>query len=294
MELLKLTPEEFTKVARLVYEKTGIHIADSKLSLLSNRLRKRLRALKLDTFEQYYRLIRSKEGYEEELPHFLSAVTTNETYFFRNDQLWQFFGKDLVEHFVQTKKAGQKTVRIWSAACSTGAEAYTAAILLRENLPNVKAWNIQIIGSDISQKVLDAAKAGVYNEYAVSRTSKQRIKRWFTPAADGMFQLKDEILKMVRFEFHNLQDKHPAGRFDLIFLRNVLMYFDLEMKKRVIGVTTEALVPGGYLIIGDVDPVRTIPELRECMPLEYKRPGTYQKPIAGKTESVNKKQLVST
>lgn len=292
MELLKLTSSEFTKISRLVYEKTGINIEEAKLGLLSNRLRKRLKALNLQTFEEYYRLLRNKEKYEEELPHFLSAVTTNETYFFRNDQLWKFFSEDLIKHFTQTKCAGNKSIRIWSAACSTGAEAYTTAILLRELLPNLRDWDLKIIGSDISQKVLDAAKAGLYNEYAVSRTPNERIEKWFA-RKDDMFQLKDEIRRMVDFKFHNLRDSFPNSRFDLIFLRNVLMYFDMKMKKRVVDVVCEALAPGGYLIIGDVDPVRTIPELREHMSLEYKRPGTYRKPIPAGARPRATRELVT-
>lgn len=292
MELLKLTSSEFKSIAGLVYEKTGIHIDEAKLGLLSNRLRKRLKALNLPSFEEYYRLLRNKEKYEEELPYFLSAVTTNETYFFRNDQLWKFFSEDLIKHFIESKEAGNKTIRIWSAACSTGAEAYTTAILLREHLPNLRSWDVKIIGSDISQKVLDEAKAGLYTEYAVSRISKDRLKKWFS-IKDDMFQLKDEIRGMVDFKFHNLRDIFPNGRFDLIFLRNVLMYFDMRMKKRVVDVVCEALAPGGFLIIGDVDPIRTIPELREHMRLEYKRPGTYQKPIPTGARPQATKELVT-
>ena len=293
MELLKLTPDEFSKIAKIVYEKTGIHLEERKLSLLSNRLRKRLAALKLDSFDAYYRLIRSKEGYEEELPHFLTAVTTNETYFFRNEKLWQFFSRDLIDHFVKSNGKGSKSVRIWSAASSSGEEAYTAAMLLREKLPNFDSWKITIIGSDISKKVLDSAQAGIYNDYAVSKTSKERLKRWFT-SKNGMYELKDEIRSLVRFQFHNLREAFSNGRFDLILLRNVLMYFDLDMKKRVIEVVSDALAPGGYLIIGDVDPIRTLPELNRHMKLEYKRPGTYQKPRHQASAADGGKQLVAT
>lgn len=291
MELIKLTPEEFKKIATFVYDKTGIYLAESKLGMLSSRLRKRLRALQIGSFEEYYRLIQSKRGYEQELPHFLSAVTTNETYFFRNEKLWEHFSEDLIGNFKKTKTTGSKSVRIWSAASSTGAEAYTAAILLRELLPDFKSWSVKIIGTDISQNVLDAARAGVYNSYALSRTSKERVKRWFTPVGDD-FALKDEIKKMVTFQFHNLRDSFPNGRFDLIFLRNVLMYFDNEMKKRSITVVSEALVPGGHLIIGDVDPIRTTAELNQHMKLDYIRPGTYQKPTAMNAKSRSEKQLV--
>ncbi|MCG8408375.1 MAG: protein-glutamate O-methyltransferase CheR [Phycisphaerales bacterium] len=292
MELKKLTIAEFKKIASFVYEKTGIHLEESKLGLLSNRLRKRLRALKLDTFNDYFKLIQSKEGYEQELPHFLSAVTTNETYFFRNEKLWEYFSNDLIPNFIKMKGSGSKAVRIWSAASSTGAEAYTAAILLRELLPNFNSWNVRIIGTDISKNVLDAAKAGVYNTYALSKTSKERVERWFKPVGDD-FELKDEIKKLVTFQFHNLRDKFPNGRFDLIFLRNVLMYFDNKMKKQAITVVSDALAQGGHLIIGDVDPIRTIPELNEHMKLDYIRPGTYFKPGVNSKESQAQKQLVT-
>ena len=134
MELLRLTEDEFDRIAKVVYDKTGIYLSPEKRAMLSNRLRKRLRALGLPAFEDYYRLISSKQGVEEELPHFLSAVTTNETYFFRNDTLWKFFVEELIPHFVETCGT-RRSLRIWSAASSTGEEAYTTAIALRERLP---------------------------------------------------------------------------------------------------------------------------------------------------------------
>jgi chemotaxis protein methyltransferase CheR len=292
LELLKLTASEFQRIAKVVYEKTGIHLPPEKLSMLSNRLRKRLRALNLESFEDYYKLICSKQGCEEELPHFLSAVTTNETYFFRNEQLWKFFTTDLIQHFVATK-GKTRSLRVWSAASSSGEEAYTAAIALREHLPDCRRWNVAIIGSDISNRVLDHARAGIYNDYAVSRMSPDQLDQWFVKQ-DGAYHLKDEIRKMVKFVFHNLREDLPEGRFDLIFLRNVLMYFDLEMKKRVLQVVTKALAPGGYLIVGDVDPIRTVPELSKCMTLEYKRPGAYQKPLPQPAATAGREQLVQT
>lgn len=290
MELLKLTTSEFQRIAKVVYEKTGIHLGEEKLSMLSNRLRKRLRALNLETYEDYYRLICDTKGCEEELPHFLSAVTTNETYFFRNEQLWKFFTTDLIRHFQDIKRK-TRSLRIWSAASSSGEEAYTAAIALREHLPECHRWNVTIIGSDISNRVLEHARAGIYNDYAVSRMNRPQLEKWFI-RQESAYHLKDEIRKMVKFVPHNLRDDMPDGRFDLIFLRNVLMYFDLEMKKRVLQVVTKALAPGGYLIVGDVDPIRTVPELNQSMTLEYKRPGAYQKPPAGTVGNVKKESLV--
>jgi len=276
VELLKLTEQEFERAAKLVYDKSGIHLQPEKLGLLSNRLRRRLRALELNSFADYYRLISSEPGGECELPHFISAVTTNETYFFRNDQLWQFFKGELIPHW-QEAKAKTRSIRIWSAASSSGEEAYTAAISLRENIPQIDDWSVTIIASDISPRVLDHARAAIYNDYAISRMGGPRVQAWFDRSDDG-YHLKEVIRQMVNFQYHNLRDEFPDGRFDLVFLRNVLMYFDLDMKKRVLDVVSKALVPGGHLIVGDVDPIGASIQLRRAMQLEYMRPGVYRKP----------------
>lgn len=278
MELVKLSSEEFKKFADSIYEKTGIFIPESKLDMLSNRLRRRLRALKLAAFTDYYDLLQNDEACEKELPHFLAAVTTNETYFFRNEKLWKFFREKWMPDLIERKKrSGSKTIRIWSAASSSGEEAYTAAICLRESLAGFSAWNVQIVGSDISRTVLDKASSGVFNEYAISRTPPKTVSRWFTKKNDS-YELKSEIHKLVKFQFHNLRDAFPEKNFDLIFLRNVLMYFDNAMKIRVLNHLTNALTCGGNLIIGDVDPIRSTPELREAFTLDYCGPNVYLKP----------------
>ena len=257
MEQAQLTPAEFQRLAKVVYDNTGIHLEDRKIGMLSNRLRKRLRVLGLSSFEEYEQLVRSERGFQEEQSHFLSAVTTNETYFFRNEKLWHYFTTDLIEHFVRTKRKRGRSLRIWSAASSSGEEAYTAAIALQEHLPEFARWTVTIIGSDISDNVLAKASAGTYNDYAVAQMTPGQIRRWFTKTGDS-YQLKDTIRKMVRFQPHNLREPFPNGRFDLVFLRNVLMYFDTPMKEKVIKTVADSLAPGGHLIVGDVDPIRTL------------------------------------
>ncbi len=291
MELVKLTAEEFDRIAKIIYDRAGIYLPEQKINLLSNRLRKRLRALKLATFGEYEAILKDANRCEEELPHFLSAVTTNETYFFRNEDLWNFFSGDLIRYLVETKKGKPKTLHIRSAASSSGEEAYTAAIALREKLPDFASWKISIIGTDISKRVLDQAREGVYNDYAVHKMSKAQIKRWFV-CKDDKFHLTDQIKSMVRFQHHNLRDPFPGGRFDLTFLRNVLMYFDTPMKKLVIKAVTDSMVPGGVLIVGDVDPIRTTPELNEAMPCAYQRAGVYLKPGGG-TAKLNLERAVT-
>lgn len=282
VELVKLTAKEFKNITALVYDQTGIHLPESKLTLLSNRLRRRLRSLKLETFQEYYDLLRDPKKCQDELPDFLSAVTTNETYFFRNDNLWKFFRETWIPQMVKERKqSAKKSLRIWSAASSSGEEAYTAAICLREHLTNFASWNVAVVGSDISDRVLEQARAAEYNDYAVAKISKSQMTKWFT-ANEQTYQLKPEIRKIVSFQFHNLRDRFPGGAFDLIFLRNVLMYFDTPMKQKVLDTVTEALVPGGYLFVGDVDPLRNTPELNETLKVDYIGPNLYRKPDASK------------
>ena len=276
MELLKLNLTEFRKIAKFVYERTGIDLPESKVTLLSNRLRKRLRELKLDSFDAYYALLCDTARCEEELPHFLSAVTTNETYFFRNESLWKFFRSEWIPEIVERKKAS-KMIRIWSAASSSGEEAYTAAMCLREDLPNFSTWNIRVIASDISQRVLDRAKLGEFNDYSVSKMPEALRKKWFVTTGDKHV-LKDELRRLVSFRFHNLRDPFPDANFDLVFLRNVLMYFDTPMKLKVLETVTRALVPGGKLIVGDVNPLRNTPELNAALELDYCGSNVYEKP----------------
>lgn len=265
-------------MSKLVYDRTGIHLPESKLSLLSNRLRRRLRELGLDSFRAYYELLCDAGRCDDELPCFLSAVTTNETYFFRNKGLWTFFRTTWIPGIVQRKNEGNsRSIRIWSAACSTGEEAYTSAICLLEELPHFETWQIRILGTDISRRVLDGARTAEYPEYAVSRTSKTTIRRWFE--RDGaMYVLKPEVRKIVRFQFHNLRDPFTDEKFDLILLRNVLMYFDEVMKLRVLANVADALAPGGHLFVGDVDPIRSTPALSEAVALERCDLNLYRKP----------------
>ena len=276
VEQLTLTDAQFEQFAKFVYDRAGIYLAPAKKSLLANRLRRRLRALELDSFDAYYRAFADAKFAEDELPHFLNAVTTNETYFFRNTQLWRLFTDKLLPEFRARHAGSDRTIRVWSAASSSGEEAYTVGIVLRENLPEAENWRIQIVGSDISRNVLEKAQRGLYGEYAVSKMPAAQRQRWFTRAGD-QYQVKDDVRKHVRFQFHNLRNAFPQGNFDLVLLRNVLMYFDNPMKQKAIQNTSAAVAPGGYLYIGDVDPTRTSKELMQVMKLEVLTPGLYRR-----------------
>lgn len=278
---LQLTANEFKRMQELVYRHAGIAIGDEKVAMLSNRLRKRLRSLGMESFAEYYNLLKSCSPSDEEFSHFLSSVSTNETYFFRNERLWDYVGTDLIKHLCQIKEGqSPKRVAVWSAACSTGAEAYTLAIVLKNKLPKFSEWRIQIVGTDISQKVLDAARAGIYQEYALHKMKPQDRRRFFRPDPEAkVFHLKDDLRKMVEFEFHNLRDAFKRNHFDVVFLRNVMMYFDYSMKERVLANVCTSMRPGALMITGDVDPLRDGSDLMDKSGLEYVRSNTYRKPI---------------
>lgn len=278
MKLLKLTPGEFKIITRVIYDHTGISLPETKLTLLSNRLRKRLQALELHTFKEYHSLISDHAKCQSELPHFLSAVTTNETYFFRNENLWKFIRKTWIPDIVKANVGKQtQSLRFWSAASSSGEEAYTMAICLREAISNINTWRIELIGSDISERMLERARTATYNDYAVSKTTQATLTRWFIHE-DNAYTLKPEVRKMVTFRYHNLRDAYPNTQFDLIFLRNVLMYFDTPMKLQTLETVTNALAPGGHLYVGDVDPIRNTAELNQALKLDHLGPNIYRKP----------------
>lgn len=279
IELQTLTTDEFARFAKLVYSRTGIHLAPEKLGMLSNRLRKRLKALNLPDFEAYFKLMSDPRGGDEELPNFLTVVTTNETYFFRNDRLWELMKSDVIPSIVARKKTRPRSVRVWSAAASSGEEAYSCAISLRENLPDWPSWDVSIVGTDISRLVLDKAASGVYGDYAVGKISPERLSRWFDPV-DNQYKVKSEIRKLVNFKFHNLQNTFEKGTFDFVLLRNVLMYFDTPMKLKAIHAATQAVVPGGFLFVGDVDPIPATADLKAALTFEFYKGGLYRRPAA--------------
>ncbi len=279
---IQLTSAEFQLFKKLVYVRAGIAIDDQKVAMLSNRLRRRLRTLHLETYMEYYQVLKQCEEDAEEMSHFLSAVSTNETYFFRNEKLWQFVGSDLVKRFCEANKSMKvKTVSFWSAASSSGEEAYTLAIVLKEKLPRFDSWKIEIVGTDISQRVLDTAKARVYKEYALQKIDAGRRRKLFNfKEGDTEFRLKDEIRGMVDFRRHNLREPFGRSKFDVVFLRNVMMYFDHAMKVKVMKNVCAALKPGGLFVTGDVDPLRDGSGLAELGGLRFVRSNTYEKVAA--------------
>jgi chemotaxis protein methyltransferase CheR len=263
-----ITDQEFALFQRLIYKIAGINLSDAKKVLLVGRLQKRLRHHMLDSFSEYYRML-SAGKHPEELQIMVDLLTTNETYFFREPKHFDF-----VRDEVLPKRRAGGTFRVWSAASSTGEEAYTLAMLLAENLSG-SAW--EIVGSDISTQVLEKARRGHYpierNE-GIPPAFLTKYCRKGVRSQAGTFLISSELRSRVSFHHINLTLPVEAdiGKFDVIFLRNVMIYFDMETKRKVVGNLLPRLHTGGYFIIGHSETLNGISD-----GLHQVRPTIYQK-----------------
>ncbi|MDM7925742.1 MAG: protein-glutamate O-methyltransferase CheR, partial [bacterium] len=261
---------------------------ESKKALVHNRLQKRLAACGLTSLRAYLDLLnRDPEG-RSELAGFVDALTTNETFFFRHPEHFELLVDDLIPRIIERKTASGsgRRIRIWSAACSSGEEPYTAAMVLHQNAERFRGWAFEIIGTDINRSVLEKARSGLYTSYAVSKMPDAYRRRYFTadPAA-GTFRLKDEIRQLVRFHAANLLQPFSFGKFDVIFCRNVMIYFDAASKETALHHLHGSLFPGGTLIVGYAESMLNHHDrFRYIMPTVYQREdSTHGEGIRGKT-----------
>jgi len=250
----KLTDETFIVLRDFIYSKTGIYFPVKKKYLLEGRLSKRLQIMKLGYFEDYVHLLKYGQQKENEFEFLCNMITINETSFFRNDAQIDAFQKKLAEEVIKSNKAcNNRTLRIWSAACSSGEEPYTLAMLYLEHLkPKYPELNIEIVGTDINTAVLDMACKGEYNQYSIRSTPKNYLNKYFDQS-NGVYRLRQQVKELVRFEYINLIDRVKMRRmmhFDFIFCANVLIYFDEKAKIQVVGDLFNSLNRGGYLFIG--------------------------------------------
>jgi len=273
-----LTHQEFTLLKDFIYEKTGIYFAENKVYLLESRLTNRLNELSFSSFEEYYYHLKyGGSKTEQEITYLYDLVTTNETSFFRNPPQLDAFKIIVQKNYLDGKKP-DGTLRIWSAGCSTGEEPYTLAILMLEMLGQSNIFlPFTIFATDISTKALESAKRAVFNSYAVRNTDKSFLSRYFIEE-NGSYALRDMVKKYVAVDFLNLMDSASYRKYrqmDIVFCRNVLIYFDERGKKAVIDNLYESLKPGGYLTIGHAESLHNIS--RGFKPLIF--PGTiaYQK-----------------
>lgn len=264
-----MSPQQFEKLGKIIYERSGIHFPENKKYVLESRLGKRLQELEIEDYDQYISFLTMGPYQKAEFQEMFNKITINETSFFRNQPQLDVFEKHALADMLD-KRAKEKRFRFWSAACSSGEEPYTAAIQVHRSLGvRLPDWRVEILGTDISELVLATAAEGRYTDYALRSTDAVSKSRYFKK--DGAFwNLDPTIRSMVNFQQHNLKDRLAAKRFgqwDVIFCRNVLIYFDSEMKQQVVNTFAEQLRPDGYLFIGHSETLRGLDTPFEQVPI---------------------------
>ena len=246
-------PDDIFRLLRdFIHGYCGIYFDDSSKFLLERRLTRRLEQRQLRSFEEYYHFLRYDRKREEELAVLVDNLTTNETYFFRESPQLRAFSEEILPELREVL-ADRKVIRIWSAGCSTGEEPYTIAILLLESGDWWRDWQVDILGSDINQRVLHTARKGVYKRSAHRVTSPEMLAKYFIEEEKGNYRIADRVRELVSFSYLNLLDPYKTSlisNMDVIFCRNVIIYFDKEAKKKVIESFYEKLRKGGYLLLG--------------------------------------------
>lgn len=259
---LQISDEEFLLIRDFIYQQCGIFIAENRKYLVENRLSNRIKELNLKSYNEYYNFLRFDANKRQELNKLFEVVTTNETSFFRNPPQLEIFQNVVLTNAIeQARRSGIKKLRIWSAGCSTGEEPYTLAIILHEVLKSdIRNWDIKITANDLSEAVLAAARRGIYNEYALRTTPKELISAYFNK--DGnVYKLDPALKRLVSFGQINLNDREQLKRVEksqIVFCRNVIIYFDDEMKRKVINAFYDNLLPNGALLIGHSESLHNI------------------------------------
>lgn len=266
-----LSDKDYDFICGLVYERSRIDLGRDKQTLVSSRLNRRLRQLHLQDYSQYCQLLRSADG-EEELPYLLDRISTNHTNFFREIKHFEF-----LRHSVLSRRA-EKVFRVWSAACSSGEEPYSLAIWLAEHLAPAGSGRWQIEASDISTQVLELARQGIYEGGRLDSVSEEWLRRYFQRGLrdwEGRFRVKADLRARVRFHHLNLlQRDYPfAEPFQVIFCRNVMIYFDRPTQEELVARLAEMITPGGYLMVGHSESLSGVKHsLRLVQPAIYLKP----------------------
>ena len=256
----QLSDRQLDKFAKLIYDAVGVQITPQKRAMLSNRLRRRLKDNDLSCFDAYYEKLVRLSKTDAEWDQFLQAVTTHETFLFRDQAQWDWFQNEfLTERFRDSTAASQRRLRIWSAASSTGDEAFTIATCIGGKLPSLGSWKIEIVGTDIGIEAVRSAQAATFGERAMRLVPENLRKRFFTADAGTEQWTANATLKaMTRFERHNLLSPYRADPFDVVFLKNVMIYFDTPTKAQVLRNVTGAMRKGSLLVTGASEAVSSL------------------------------------
>ncbi len=266
---LTINEQEFGLFKKLIYDKAGISLSDSKRSLVVSRLSKRMRELAINSFDTYFRIVTAKDG-QSELQHTIDLLTTNETYFFREERHFDYLKQEILP--AVKLSAGYS---VWSAASSTGEEAYTTAMVIADSLGLSSNW--KITGTDINSDVILQARRALYPITEKGKIEKHYLAKYCLKgvrAKEGMLLIDEKLKKHVSFESLNLIGvwQKYFSEFDLVLLRNVMIYFDRETKQRLVDRIANSLKLGGYLFIGHSETINKITDRFEIV-----QPSVYQK-----------------
>jgi chemotaxis protein methyltransferase CheR len=249
----QVSDELLSRYAALIYDVTGIRISQQKKALLSNRLRRRLKETGIESFEKYFVHLKRLRPTDPEWDAFLQEITTHETYLFRDDAHWKWLREVYLPEIATEARKGtrEKTLRVWSAACSTGDEAFSIAACIAHNLIGYEQWKIKIIGTDIGTDAVQQASTATFGTRSMRLVPDEiREKHFVKLGEEGPWQAKTMLRSMTEFRRHNLLEPLREPPFDVIFLKNVLIYFDAPSKQPVLEHIRRAMKPGGYLIAG--------------------------------------------
>jgi len=265
----ELTDRDFQKVSKLIYNLCGINLKEGKKALVRARLIKRLRALNIESIKKYIKYLETKKGLQE-MGFLVDVMTTNKTSFFREIEHFNFLGNHILPELKDRK------LRFWTAACSSGEEPYSLSILLREKLPDINSKDVKILATDISMQMLEKARHAVYGKEIIEGLPPQYLVKYFKKANNvGMplYKVSDSIQSLVKLAWLNLIESWPIkGPMNVIFCRNVMIYFDKITQEKLINRFWEIIKPGGYLFVGHSEGLSAISHK-----FKYIKPAIYMK-----------------
>jgi chemotaxis protein methyltransferase CheR len=252
-----MRPQDFETLSKLLRQQSGLVLTPDKAYLLESRLTPIARKWKLAGIEQLADALRLKAD-PQQIRDVTEAMTVNESFFFRDTKPFDMF-RDIMLPAMIKARAARRTLRIWSAAASSGQEAYSLSMLLKERGPELDGWSIEIVGTDLSTEMVERCRAGIYTSFEVQRGMPVKFLVKYFERAGDKWQIAESIRKMVQFRRHNLlHDISGLGVFDIVFCRNVLIYFDVETKSKVLGAIRKQMPADGYLTLGAAETVMGI------------------------------------
>ncbi len=271
-----LSDETFRELRDFIYERTGIYVPDNKKYFLENRLSRVIKERNFHNYEDYLNFLKFSSN-KSDIARLFDAVTTNETFFFREPQQFEVLANHLIPQIVkENAQMGRKDIKIWSAACSTGEEPYTIAMILLEK-PELALIKKEIYASDISESVLMSARKGIYGSYAVRNIPSVYMAKYFKDSG-GLYVISEQVKSMVKFMNINLIDEKEVKQLkgiDVVFCRNVLIYFDDKAKKKAVSLIYDVLRPKGYLFVGTSESLHNV--TRAFRPVVINKVIVYQK-----------------